>query len=513
MISRADMALILLLVSAGFPLAGLDVNPAWQQALGGEIDGYPAQGPNGDVYVIADDRALHSVDPLTGGSHWIYRPKGRLHDFLMVASDGTIYIQNDRQELFAVTPGGTGRWKLLMQADAAALPAAAPDGRLLIPLNGGRLLCVSRKGEILWKRDESANASAAPVAVANGTIWVPLTDGRIIGLNTPGEIIAALEGTGAASMLALDSAGRLWAGGYSGKLMVYAINESPVELVFAIPSQGARVAAIFTDMRNNGLVFYRDGTVLAVSDNGTVVSKKHRSVSGGVPSLSQDGTLFAPASDGSIHVVEPAGREIILRDESFLAEPLITGEGMLIAGGGEWILYGWQTGSRPGEGWSQFRGGPRRSGAFAAEPVIYDRGMAREHAGFVVREQMALSDEISDRLALLSEMEGFNSEYQMHQELPWATLLLQDLAASGTVKTSVSQPSAVVSYSLVRERAYRMLGNSQDHRTKYFLQDCLRNESDARALAVGFLALGNLGADWDASSLRLIAKRFCCKTK
>ncbi len=508
MISRVNIVLMLTLVAKGSLLAGLDTSPTWRQAFGGKIDDYPAQGPNGDVYVIADDRALHSIDPLTGMSHWIYRPKGRLLNFLMVAPDGTIYIQNDRQELFAVTPGGTGRWKLLMQADTAALPVAAPDGRLLIPLNGGRLLCVSRKGEILWKRDESANASAAPVAVSNGTIWVPLTDGRIIGLDIQGEIIATLEGVGSASILALDSVGRLWVGGYSGKLVVYAIDESPAELVFEISSQAGRIAAIFTDKTSNGFVFYRDGTVLSVADDGTIISKKQMPVIGGVPSLSRDGTIFAPASDGSIHVVEPSGREIILRDETFLADPLISEEGMLIAGGGEWILYGWQTGSLPGEGWSQFRGGPRRSGTFPAKRVIYDRGMAREDAGFVVREQMALSDEIEDRLALISEIEGFNSEYQMYKELPWATLLLQDLATAGTVKISTSRPSSVVSYSLVRERAYRILGNSQDYRTKYFLQDCLQNESDTRALAVGFLALGNLGSDWDASSLRLIAKKY-----
>ena len=161
----------------------IDTRPVWRRALGGEINAFAAQGPQGDVYIVADDRALHSLNPLNGESNWIYRPGGRLRTLLLVAADGTIYVQNDRQELFAVTPGGTGRWKLRMGAEAAALPAAAPDGSIVLPLRGGRIVSVSRHGVILWTRDESAEASAAPVIDSEGMVWMPLTDGRIVVLN------------------------------------------------------------------------------------------------------------------------------------------------------------------------------------------------------------------------------------------------------------------------------------------------------------------------------------------
>lgn len=501
-------ALLLCFVCGIFPAAGFETIPLWRQALGGEIDTYPAQGPDGNVYVIADDRALHSIDPLTGDSQWSYRPGGRLRNLLLAAPDGTIYIQNDRQELFAVTPGGTGRWKLVMNSEAAALPAAAPDGRLLLPLTGGRIVCISRYGVILWTRDESAEASAAPVADNEGTLWLPLTDGRVIGLDTWGELIGELTGGGPASVLAMDSSGRLWVGGFSGSLMVFNLGSASRSEPIRIPSGGARIAAIFTDTDNHGHVFYQDGRMLRVAADGKVLSQERIAVSGGAPAQSENGTLFLPAIDGSIHVLEANGEKSLLRGDGVLSEPLITEEGILVAGGGDWVLYGWKAGASPGQGWKQFRGSPRRSGTFPSEPVDYDRVEARKHAGFVLRERMARSDDVSERLALLEELEEFESEKRMYRELPWVGLLLKDLAAPGTIRRSELIYPSLVSHGLVRERAYRLLGSSQDFRTKSFLQQCLRHEEDSRALAAGFRGLGELGTDWDGSSLRLIAERY-----
>ena len=93
----------LFLFFSSYAVSGVDnftaigIEPSWRRALGGQIDAVAAQGPGGDVYIVADDRALHSLDPLSGESNWIYRPGGRLRNLLMVAPDGTIYVQKDRQ--------------------------------------------------------------------------------------------------------------------------------------------------------------------------------------------------------------------------------------------------------------------------------------------------------------------------------------------------------------------------------------------------------------------------------
>ncbi|MDF1567383.1 MAG: PQQ-binding-like beta-propeller repeat protein, partial [Spirochaetaceae bacterium] len=271
-------ALAVTILWAG-PLGTLDAQELrWRRALGGSINGYPAQGPGGDVYIVADDRALHSINPDTGDSNWIYRPGGRLRTLLMAAPDGTIYVQNDREELFAVTPGGTGRWKLRMNGEPAALPAAAPDGRIIVPLAGGRILCVSRHGEILWSHDQSAEASAGPVTDSSGTSWIPLTDGRIIAIDSMGILVAETRMRGAVSVMSLDHQGRIWAGGFDGRVAVFdtaqaaSTDEDPGVVdhqpIFEIRPGSSRVASILTDNHGSGRIFLADGTLADVDSEG-----------------------------------------------------------------------------------------------------------------------------------------------------------------------------------------------------------------------------------------------------
>ena len=497
----------LLLVVTGLGAADFDAGTLWRRALGGEIDAYPAQGPDGSVYIVADDRALHSIDPMTGEARWIYRPGGRLRNLLMVASDGTIYIQNDRQELFAVTPGGTGRWKLKMNTEPAALPAATPEGRLILPLVGGRLVSVSRHGVIVWKKDQSAEASAAPVVDAAGRVWIPLTDGSIVGLDPWGEEERRFSFAGPASILAMDVVGRLWAGGFGGKVAVFDLSRDENSPRFTIRPSVSRVAAIITEADGRGRIYHADGTAVVIGPQGEQTSRIRMAVSGGFPSLAADGTLYLPASDGAIHVFAPGGGKTVLKGGSALAEPLLTEEGILIAGSRDWILYAWNAGPAGG-GWRQFRGGPRRSGTLPAEVRFFDRAEARKDAGFFYREQMALSDDVSQRLALIRELESFPDEGTMYRELPWVGLLLEDLAAVGTIRHVAVPDQPLQSHAVVRRRAYLLLGSREDHRVRDLVLRSLKHEEDALALGAGFEALGRLGADWDGASMRLMAARY-----
>ncbi len=504
------------------PAGIVSEQPLWRRALGGKIDAYPAQGPGGDVYVVADDRALHSLNPETGESNWIYRPGGRLRNLLMVAADGTIYLQNDRQELFAVSPGGTGRWKLNMRREMAALPAASPDGRVIVALTGGRILAVSRHGTVLWFRDDSAEASAGPVVDSAGVAWVPLSDGRILALDHYGDVAVTARVSGAPSVMALDGLGRLWVGCFDGSVGVFDAagpisreadspdigGESPLmEALFTFRPSDARVVSILTGPDGDGLVFLADGKTVDCSPDGVVANRSGMVVSGGAPSAAGDGTVFLPASDGSIRVVPVSGESLVLRAPSVLAEPLLSAEGVLIAGGGDWILYAWQA-APPGEGWRQFRGDSRRGGTFPVAPVIYDRVQARKEPGFFFREQAAVSDDVSERLALVRELEAYSDIASMKRDLPWVDLILEDLVAVGTTRRVNRQNEPLQSHPVVRIRGYRLLGSSEDFRTRDLLLRTLAKEEDQAALAEGFRALGRLGSDYDGASLRLISARF-----
>jgi len=515
----AAIFLFLLIAALQFSAAEevlIDTNPVWRRALGGEINTFAAQGPGGDVYIVADDRALHSLNPLSGESNWIYRPGGRLRSMLMVAPDGTVYVQNDRQELFAVTPGGTGRWKLRMGAEAASLPAAAPDGRVVIPLVGGRIVCVSRYGVILWSIDESAEASAAPVISSQGSVWLPLSDGRIVVLDIWGDEIARVSMGSAVSVLAMDSSNRIWAGGFNGRIAVFQeVNlleypmDDTVSLIpeFEIRSASSRVSAILTDERGYAQVFLADGDAVHYDNQGNELSRERIATSGGAPSATAGGIVFVPASDGGIRIVYPDLPPGELRGKSVLAEPLLSDEGMLIAGGGDWLLYAWRAGN-PGAGWRQFRGSSRRSGTFPWEPVPMNRQEARRNPGFFYREKMAISDDISRRMKLIEELESYPDSRTMRQELPWVDLLMEDLVSVGTIRAVSLQDLSLLSHPTVRARAYLLLAEGEDFRSRNLILECLKYEDDTAALAAGFRALGLVGSDWDGASMRLIARRY-----
>ena len=489
----------------------IDSKPLWRRALGGEINAFAAQGPGGDVYIVADDRALHSLNPENGESNWIFRPGGRLKSMLMVAPDGTIYVQNDRMELFAVTLGGTGRWKLRMGAEAAALPAAAPDGRIVLPLKGGRIVCVSRHGIILWAVDESAEASAAPLIDADGQAWVALSDGRILVLDNEGREIAHSSPGGAVSVLAMDSSFRIWAGGFNGRVSVFSEPEygesTLLQPVFELKPSSSRIAAVLSSDEGIIYVFTADGDAVFYDDTGNELNRVRIAISGGAPSLSSDGVIFAPASDGSIRIIYPDSPPGELRESSFLAEPLLTDEGVLIAGGGDWILYAWKA-RLPGGGWSQFRGSSRRSGTLPLIPPAIDRKTARRDPAFYYRERMAVSDDLSEKMRLLNELEAYRNSREMHRELPWVDLLLEDLVSAGTSRGVNTEDLSLKSHPSARARAYLLIAGNEDFRSRDLILDCLKNEEDPVAMAAGFRALGIIGSDWDGASLRMISRAY-----
>ena len=500
-------------------LKRFDSEPVWRRAFGGEIGTFPAQGPGSDVYIVAEDRALHSLNGDTGAVNWIYRPGGKLRSLLMIGADGTIYIQNDRQELFAVTPGGTGRWKLPLDAGMAALPAGGLDGRIFLPLVTGEILCISRRGKILWTMNTTSEASAAPVVNAEGLLWIPLSSGQIVCVDQWGEEIAHARLGEAVSALALDGDGRIWAGGYDGAISVfphYAGRHSNtpsarLDSVFRRKTESSRVVAILTTSSKRGLVFYAAGEVVLYSEDGKRIGRFRIALSGGAPSVSADGTIFAPLSDGSIGVVHPDSTNgdvnTKLQAGSALSEPLLTNQGMLIAGGGDWILYAWKAGL-PGSGWLQFRGGPLRSGVLPIPSAVVDRETARKDPRFFVREQMAISDSLEQRMKLVEEIESYADELAMRKTLPWVDLLLEDLVSIGTIRSVDRYNEGKSSHALVRAAGYRLISKGVDFRLRDLILQCLQNEQDPMALAAGFRALGRIGSDWDGASMRTIYSRY-----
>ncbi len=137
----------------GFPLLLLPslLLFSWNSALPGKLIAPPAQGLNGTIYAIADDRALHAIAPQNGRTLWRYRTKKGLEPFLMVSPDGSVLILEKQNTLLAFSPGGQKRWGYQLPNPLEGPGAIGPYGTIYLPLTEKRLISLSRWGKLLWE--------------------------------------------------------------------------------------------------------------------------------------------------------------------------------------------------------------------------------------------------------------------------------------------------------------------------------------------------------------------------
>ena len=118
----------------------------WETAISGVITSPPAEGLDGRIYSTADDRALHSLNGVTGREYWSYRPGRKLIGYTTVSPDGIIYIQTEKNELIAVSPGGWELWRSSLGDLPAAAPAIDSFGRVFVLTRDNRLHIIDRLG-------------------------------------------------------------------------------------------------------------------------------------------------------------------------------------------------------------------------------------------------------------------------------------------------------------------------------------------------------------------------------
>ena len=70
----------------------------------------PAIGADGTIYIGSSDNNLYAVNP-DGTEKWKYFTDGNLWASPVIDSDGTIYIHSTESNLYAINPDGTEKWK------------------------------------------------------------------------------------------------------------------------------------------------------------------------------------------------------------------------------------------------------------------------------------------------------------------------------------------------------------------------------------------------------------------
>ncbi|OQY34682.1 MAG: hypothetical protein B6241_03850 [Spirochaetaceae bacterium 4572_59] len=119
---------------------------SWETALAGILTSPPAQGLDGRIYCTSEDRAVHSLDSVSGKEYWSYRPGRKLKGFTTVSPDGTIFTLTNQNHILAISPGGWELWRFKMDSPPEFPPAIDSHGILYVLTEDKELFSIDRLG-------------------------------------------------------------------------------------------------------------------------------------------------------------------------------------------------------------------------------------------------------------------------------------------------------------------------------------------------------------------------------
>jgi len=190
----------------------------WRYDTDDDVDGPPAIGPDGTIYVGCDDGCLYAINA-DGSLKWKLETGDEIATCPAVGADGTIYVctSDFGSPLYAVNPDGSIKW----ESDPALLfnhsPAIAQDGTIVAASSWGQLVAFDPDGQMKWQHDFGEQAgvpSCAPAIGPGGTVYVGCDDGRLCRFTPDGRQVEWQYATGGEirSCPAVDAEGTVYVG-------------------------------------------------------------------------------------------------------------------------------------------------------------------------------------------------------------------------------------------------------------------------------------------------------------
>lgn len=152
------------------------------------LHGAPAVGPDGTIYVNAADY-MYAINP-NGVLYWEYA-LGGIHSIseAAIGADGQVYFTSGAPGLYALDPGGNLAWQqpLPGASSDAAHPALGHDGVVYAAAGTGGVSAAEPGGALRWTYPCGAAANA-PVVDSAGTVYVSCQDARLYAIDNTGSL-------------------------------------------------------------------------------------------------------------------------------------------------------------------------------------------------------------------------------------------------------------------------------------------------------------------------------------
>ncbi|HIH17511.1 MAG TPA: S8 family serine peptidase [Nanoarchaeota archaeon] len=167
-----------------------DGNVKWSYLTNNYLVGSPAIGNDGTIYASVQDQNLHAVNP-NGTLRWKY-PIG-YGSSPAIGSDGVIYVGSENGYLYSLNSNGSLKWSSLCDGERMSSPSISLDGTLYA-LSGhafgggdGSFCSFYPNGTLKWRYPVS-DSTSSPSIGRDGLVYFTSFYGGVYSLNPDGSL-------------------------------------------------------------------------------------------------------------------------------------------------------------------------------------------------------------------------------------------------------------------------------------------------------------------------------------
>jgi outer membrane protein assembly factor BamB len=391
----------------------------------GGIETDPVLGPDGTVYIGANNGIFYALDPENGNVRWAFPTEFdtfAIYSSPFVDRQGIVYFGAKDGNIYALKAPRSGImgelvWSLNLGTTIQTSPAFTPDGTLVIGADDWAYYGImpargANPPGIKWRFQTQGTLITSPAVDSNGTVFVASMDGNVYALQPPaesGQKVKLLwtfssgardDKGGFENAPVIDDEGTLYIGGNDGNFYALDAKTGKVKWAFdGVARSGYRSYAIFSSaaIGPDRTVYFggKDGVLYALREQrgffrtGPKVLWRYK-LGPGIqtsPLLAADRTVYIGDERGTLHAVRPpASGEWAQPLWKFatkgilISSPAIGADGTLYEGSMDGKLYAFNSGAKtatnPKEPYSGTWYGTYKSTLFSGKvrAVLVQRG-------------------------------------------------------------------------------------------------------------------------------------------
>lgn len=367
----------------------------------GGIETDPVIGPDGTVYIGANNGIFYALNPEDGSIRWAFPTAFdtfAIYSSPVVDQQGLVYFGAKDGNVYALRAPKRGImgelvWSLNLGTTIQTSPALTPDGTLVIGADDWAYYGIAppRGGtgpRVKWRFQTQGTLITSPAVDADGTVFVASMDGKIYALEPPkdaGQPVkvrwsfssgARDDKGGFENAPAIDNQGTLYMGGNDGIFYALDSKTGKVKWTFdGVARSGYRTYAIFSSaaIGPDRTVYFggKNGTLYAIREqsgffhSGPQVLWEYKLGPGiqSGPLLAADGSVYIGDERGTFHAVRPpASGESATATWKFstkgtlISSPALAADGTLYEGSMDGKLYAFKAGAATAEAERSFSG-------------------------------------------------------------------------------------------------------------------------------------------------------------